>query len=82
MQFIQWGIPTFGVIVALLGVLEFNKGYVDWSVKFFNSARGVKTQITQTTYKAHKIAGIYMIVVSIGLIAFSYFLSNFLLPYL
>lgn len=82
MLFIQYGMPIVGLLVIALGLLKFNKKFVDMELKYTNNARGVKTHITPSTYTAHKSMGVLLIIMGIGLILFSLYLGDFLQSYL
>lgn len=65
---------TGGILFIAAGLISQYEPYIRWNIKFSNSIRGTKPQITKTTIRAHKISGFIFILLGIGLLVFYLFL--------
>lgn len=61
-------LTLFGAIFIILGLLQQGKGYAEWNIRFFNSLKGVKSEITKQSIAAQKVQGIIFIILGVAML--------------
>lgn len=54
-----------GVILIIFGLLMIPRKTIEWTIKFNNKVRGVKTEISKTTVFFYRLAAILFIILGI-----------------
>lgn len=65
------------ILLIILGLLQQNKSLVEGYIKWSNSLKGVKSQITKQTIFVQKLYGLIFIFIGVGLLIWAYILRPF-----
>ena len=55
-----------GIFMMTVGLSQQHRGFVEWYIRWSNSIKGTKTQITQNAVSSRKIVGIGLIILGVG----------------
>lgn len=65
-------LPSFGVLLIAIGLLQQQKGFAEWNIRWANSLKGVKTQITKQSLAAQKVTGVVFVILGISMLVMAF----------
>jgi hypothetical protein len=63
-------LTPFALLFIIIGILQQNKKFNEKNIKWANSLRGTKTEITKSTLAAQHVTGWIMIILGIATLLF------------
>lgn len=63
---------TAALLLIITGVLQLNRRFAEWSIRWFNSLKGIKTDITNRAITTQRVMGIIVIILGIALFVWGF----------